>query len=164
MDEVFDDETTARILELAQTPGDSSKLMSLVASKMEDISNMAPAFDRILESFRPYFNGGAGESSSLGNGIKGITEDTANLLASYINAMRADVSVIRSLQEVGWGDVKAIREGIQGGFATPNYNEYMAQIAANTENSVRAQEAILAKLKDIITSSPRGGSAVRILS
>ena len=164
MDEVFDDETTAQILKLAQTPDKSSDLMSLVASKMEDISNMAPAFDRILESFRPYFQSGEGESSSLGSGIKGITEDTANLLASYINAMRADVSVIRSLQENGWMDVKAIRDGIQGGFAAPNYNEYMAQIAANTENSLRTQEAILSKLKDIITSSPKGGSAVRIYS
>lgn len=34
-------------------------------------------------------------SSSLGNGIKGVTENTADLLASYINAIRADVSVNR---------------------------------------------------------------------
>ena len=35
------------------------------------------------------------ESSSLGGSIKGITEQTGDLLASYINAIRADVSVIR---------------------------------------------------------------------
>jgi len=37
-----------------------------------------------------------GESSSTGNSIKGITENTADLLAGYINAIRADVSVIRA--------------------------------------------------------------------
>lgn len=39
-------------------------------------------------------------SSSLSNGIKGITEQTADLLASYVNAIRADVSVIRANYEV----------------------------------------------------------------
>lgn len=34
-------------------------------------------------------------SSSLSSGIKGVTEDTADLLASYINAIRADVSLNR---------------------------------------------------------------------
>jgi len=34
-------------------------------------------------------------SSSLGGGIKAVTEQTADLLASYINAIRADVSVNR---------------------------------------------------------------------
>lgn len=37
-------------------------------------------------------------SSSSTNSIKGITEETADLLASYLNAIRLDVSVIRSEQ------------------------------------------------------------------
>ena len=38
-------------------------------------------------------------SSSTSRGIQGITEQTADLLASYTNSIRADVSVIRSLYE-----------------------------------------------------------------
>lgn len=38
-----------------------------------------------------------GSSSSSGSSIKSITEQTADLIASYINAVRADVSVIRAL-------------------------------------------------------------------
>ena len=38
------------------------------------------------------------ESSSTSSSIKGMTEQTADLLASYLNAIRADVSVIRQLQ------------------------------------------------------------------
>lgn len=37
-------------------------------------------------------------SSSSSSGIKSITEQTAALLASYINAIRADVSVLRAVQ------------------------------------------------------------------
>lgn len=37
-------------------------------------------------------------SSSTTNSIKGITEETADLLASYLNAVRLDVSVIREMQ------------------------------------------------------------------
>lgn len=37
-------------------------------------------------------------SSSTTNSIKGITEETADLLASYLNAVRLDVSVIREME------------------------------------------------------------------
>lgn len=37
-------------------------------------------------------------SSSLNNSIKGITEETGDLFASYLNAIRLDVSVIREMQ------------------------------------------------------------------
>ena len=37
------------------------------------------------------------KSSSATEGIKGITEQTADLIASYINAIRADTSVIRAM-------------------------------------------------------------------
>lgn len=36
--------------------------------------------------------------SSASSGIKGITEETADILASYINAMRADLSFMRQMQ------------------------------------------------------------------
>ncbi|PXV62380.1 hypothetical protein CLV62_12069 [Dysgonomonas alginatilytica] len=41
----------------------------------------------------------ATSEETLSKGIAGVTEDTANLLASYINAMRADLSVQRSMVE-----------------------------------------------------------------
>lgn len=39
-----------------------------------------------------------GSSSSTKNSIKSITEETADILASYLNAVRLDVSVIREMQ------------------------------------------------------------------
>ena len=74
--------------------------------------------------------------------------------------MRADLSVIRQMQASGWMDVKAIREAVQDS-ASPNYNEYMAQIAANTYDMARSNDEILSRLRSVITTSPSGGSAVR---
>ena len=101
------------------------------------------------------------DSASLGKGIQSITEDTANLLASYINAMRADLSYIRLMQEGGWQDVKAIREAMSLGQA-PNYNEYMAQIAANTFDTAQATNDILLELRSVIGSGAAPGSGVRV--
>jgi len=101
------------------------------------------------------------DSASLGKGIQSITEDTANLLASYINAMRADLSYIRLMQEGGWQDVKAIREAVSLG-QVPNYNEYMAQIAANTFDTAQATNNILLELRSVIGSGAAPGAGVRV--
>ena len=41
---------------------------------------------------------------SMRSSIQGVTEDTADLLASYINAMRADLSAQRSVIEKYCGE------------------------------------------------------------
>lgn len=53
-------------------------------------------------------------ASNLSSSITGITEQTADLLASYLNAIRMDVSVIRSIDELylgtGEGSISAIAQ------------------------------------------------------
>ena len=39
------------------------------------------------------------DTETLGNGIRGTSEETSNLLAAYVNAMRQDVSIIRIMNE-----------------------------------------------------------------
>lgn len=106
-----------------------------------------------------------GTSSSLSDGVKSITEDTASLLASYINAMRADVSVMRIGQEAGWTDVKTILSLMP----SPSVWEHVAKIEAHTFDiaqtsaEVAASNAsILSELRGVITSES-GQSAVRAL-
>ena len=133
---------------------------------MQAIAGMAPVFEQILESFDPYFNRTGNGSDSLKEGIsKALVEQNATLLASYINAMRADLSVVRGLQAIGWQDVKSIREAGQGG-ASPNYNEYMAQIAADTHDMALRQQVMLekvSKLASVVATSGNGGSAIRTM-
>ena len=138
--------------------GDYGNAMELIAGAMEGISNSAPMFEEILSAFDPYFNReGSSSTNSLGNGIKSITEDTANLLASYINAIRADVSVMRGLQEKGFSNLE-----ILAGVITPSLAEHVQQIAANTANCAENTREILSALKDVIGSPDTSGLAVRV--
>ena len=138
--------------------------MAAVDALMQDVSALGPTLEGILTAFDPYFQTGD-SSSSLGSGISSITEDTAGLLASYINAMRADLSVMRGLQQTGWIDVKGIHDMIQSQML-PNYNEYMAQVAANTYDTAQSNQLIYAELhefvRDVVTSGP-DGRAVKTL-
>lgn len=162
-DEVLNDEAI-KALKDEFLKGDTEAAMTLVEQSLQQIADMAPVFDEILSSFDPYFvreeTSSSSSGGSLSAGIKSITEETANLLASYVNAMRADLSVIRGMQTSGWQDVRLIREAIQNQYA-PNYNEYMAQIAANTYDTAQSNNEILSRLRSIITVSTNGGSAVR---
>lgn len=162
LDEVLNEDAVKAVKD-AFVRGDSGEAMALVEQSLQRIADMEPTFRDVMQTFEPYFNreGTESSSTSMSQGIKSITEDTASLLASYINAMRADLSVIRNLQTAGWQDVKAIREAMASQYA-PNYNEYMAQISANTFDVAQSNAEILARIKSVITASPSGGSAVRM--
>ena len=162
LDDVFDDDMRNRLREAFRT-GEMDEAMQIVAESMEAVAAMAPQIEQVLEPLRPYIK--QAEESDTGNtskaGInKELVEGNSSLIASYMNAMRADLSVVRSMQASGWQDVRVIRETMEGQYA-PNYNEYMAQIAANTYDTARSNDEILARLKSVIMASPSGGSAVR---
>lgn len=75
-------------------------------------------------------------SNGLANGIQGVTEDTANLLASYINAIRADVSASRVT---------------------------LTDIQTNTFRSAIAAEGILARMESVIGSFSGGGDGIKVV-
>ena len=160
MDEVLNDEAVKAVKD-AFVGGDSAEAMSLIEGDLQRIADLEPVFQQVLETFDPYFSRESGSSdNTIKSGISKEVEKNSSLLTSYINAMRADLSVMRQMQTSGWQDVKLIRESMQAQ-GTPNYNEYMAQVAANTYDMARSNEEILARLKSVITASPSGGSAVR---
>jgi len=142
--------------------GDVDAVMGMIAGDMEKIAGLAPYWEQILRSFDPYFKREADEEEddmdgqSLGAGIKSITEETASLLASYINAMRADLSFMRSLQEQGWSDV-----AILGAFI-PTLNDYLQQIAANTFDNAQHTASILSELQAVIGAEGSTGMIVRV--
>ena len=125
----------------------------------EDSERQADAINGLISSFA---NEGLlnleTESSgqSLGEGIKGITEETASLLASYINAMRADLSFMRTLQEQGWSNVAII------GAFIPTLNDYLQQIAANTFDAAQHTASILSELQAVIGAEGSTGMIVRV--
>lgn len=93
---------------------------------------------------------------SVGSGIKSITEDTANLLASYINAIRADVSYGR----IQWERIAVASEDQAARYIT--LNDYMAQVAANTFDTAQNTQRILNELQSVIGAEGSSGSIVRV--
>lgn len=80
----------------------------LTKDGMEILGRMYDAGETLQQQVNDFMNGlddvaeahgsnlkDSDSSSSVSSGIKGVTEQTADLLASYINAIRADVSVNR---------------------------------------------------------------------
>ena len=129
--------------------------MYMIAGAMNGIAESAPLFEDILSAFEPYFNRSE-SSNSLGSGIQSITEETASLLASYINAMRADLSIMRGLQEKGFGTLELI------GQAFPSLNDYLAQIAATNFDISQSNQSILSELRSVIGAPDSSGSIVRV--
>ena len=141
--------------------GDTAGAMAVVEQAMQAAQDLSPYIQSFLEQMQPYLQIEADAGTTdLGQGIKGITEDQANLLASYLNAIRADVSYSKTL----WVRMDANLQRIADMFtSSPTLMEYQAQIAANTYNTATATQAILDRLIDVIGIGDNG-SAIKVVS
>lgn len=132
------------------------KFAEMLGSLAKDMKEFAEGSGDFANSFLSamqsagLLGSGSGESGALANGIKGITEDTANLIASYMNAIRADVSVMRSMADTGWKDVNAILVDVN---ILPTLNDYMAQVAATNHDIAQSNQQILSEIQSVITSA-----------
>ena len=89
------------------------------------------------------------QSSGLSKSIQGVTENTADLLGSYINAIRSDVSVNRSLfEQLANVDVPKISY-----IAEAQLRE-LSQIQANTAKNV----ALVGEIRDLVNRVVDKGS------
>ena len=141
--------------------GDEAGALSLIDKAMQSAEALTPKIQAFLETMEPYFQMGGEESQNLAEGIKGMTEDTANLLASYLNAIRADVSYAKSIWERMDKNTQAIASAIAS-FPIPSLMEYQAQIAANTYNTAIHTQDILFELRSVMASDG-GPTAIRVL-
>lgn len=126
----------------------------------EDIDASGEVIKAIFDAFntRNIISNGGATDSGLANGIKGVTEETASLLASYINAIRADVAYNRLQLEDVRGDVRLMLGLLP---QSPTLAEYLTQIQANTYNSAERAQEILLHLESLTTTTG-GASALRV--
>lgn len=133
--------------------------ISALESALGRIQGKAGQMNNTLGRLERFF--GEDEDSAtetLADGIKGLTEDTANLLASYLNAIRSDVSQMRAIQAF---HLPIISQSM------PTITEHLAKIQANTYNTAVNTAAMSAKLDDIrstldsVMTSDGGASAFR---
>lgn len=151
LDNVLNEDEVKRVMQMF-VGGDYEGAMAAIAGDMEQIAGMEPVFQQILEAFDPYFNK-EGSDGTLANGIKGITEDTANLLASYLNAIRADVSFLRAMAQQGWANVESITASLA---VLPSLADYMVRIEAHNANTAENTQQILGELRSVIINEGSG--------
>ena len=90
------------------------------------VNNITDILDRLKEQGIDLSENG---TLSVSNSIKSITEDTADLLASYVQAMRADLSVVRNMHERYYPQFSEIG------------NAQIIQMKAVAQNTLRNAEA-----------------------
>ena len=133
-------------------------LMALYNDAMKAAQEEAKALG--FDIFSPT---GSASGGGLGSGIQQITESTANLLGSYLNAIRADVSVNRQLLQTHLPRISDVLLN-----TCPSLLEYQAQIAANTFETAKrsadiaaSNQEILSELRGLITYDGGNGAAVK---
>lgn len=136
--------------------------LALLETALAQIAGQSDAITATIDRFENYLRPeeSEGGTDALGQGIKGITEDQANLLASYLNAIRADVSYSKTLWQRMDANLQRLADML---VSSPTLMEYQAQIAANTYNTAQATQQILAELRSVVTTDS-GDTAIRVYS
>ena len=133
----FDENETLRIL--GQFFGEDGEFAKVISSA-EDFYKMAERASGIDFS--------AEESgSSTSSSIKGITEQTADLLSSYVNACRADLSVVRNLQ--GQYFPMFYASITSGNASLVNIQQNTAAIMRSNDAIERSNQAILENINGL---------------
>lgn len=158
IDNIFTPEIEDRIRTLSKE-GNFESALSLLEQKLQEAAGMEQTWNTILSGISQYLGEGEESSDSLASGIKSITEDTANLLAGYVNAIRADVAYNRMQFETLNNDNKLILGLLPN---APTLAEYLTQIQANTYNTAENTGAMLSELRSMMTSET-GATSLRVV-
>lgn len=95
------------------------------------------------------FGWSSGSANSTSSSIKGMTEQTADLLASYLNAIRADVSVIRQLSIPDLDTINVTAKSqLQQLNQIARNTALNAEIAGRMETAVSNMNGILESVKN----------------
>lgn len=139
----------------------TAKSLDTFRQALSEIEAQSGAINATLSELEEYFEKpDDGGTTALGDGIKGITEDQANLLASYLNAIRADVSFSKTLWVKMDANLQRIADML---VSSPSLMEYQAQIAANTYNTAVATQEMLSYIRSVVTYDS-GDASIRIYS
>ena len=158
----YEDQALASDANTALTSDEKTEAqLGLLDSALAEITRQEDNINNTLEHFSDYLNTEVGgEGTAIGEGIKGITEDQANLLASYLNAIRADVSYSKAIWLRMDSNLQRLADML---VSSPTLMEYQAQIAANTYDTAIATQEILSELRGVVTHDG-GDGAIRVYS
>lgn len=142
---VFDDNTAKELAGLVAS-GRVPEALETFEKIMNDAADLEPYIQSFLEGIKAYIKPESEGGDTVASGIKSITEDSANLLASYINAIRADVSYSKVQRDQILSEIK----GIASYIASPTLMDYLNNIQANTHDTAIHTQEILERLSVMI--------------
>lgn len=136
----------------------TASLADDIRKKTEDAAEIINAIIGSFDNVNLMTKEASQTSGKLSDGIKAVTEDTASLLASYINAIRADVSFAKTQRE-------RVLEILRSAFpSSPTLAEHLAQIQANTYNTAVATQEMLAEFRGVLAPHSEGGNGVKVVT
>lgn len=136
----------------------TASLAEDIRKKTEDAADIINAIIGSFDNVNLMTKEASQTSGTLSDGIKAVTEDTASLLASYINAIRADVSFAKTQRA-------QVLEILRSAFpSSPTLAEHLAQIQANTYNTAVATQEMLAEFRGVLAPHSEGGNGVKVVA
>lgn len=135
------------------TQDEISQVAERVLSLQDNIGKWGDTVNKLIDGLKESGVQFGDSASGLSKGIQGVTENTADLLASYINGMRADLSLVReSLRELAEENLAGF-----GAVARQQLSE-LRNISANTLRTAAATDEILT----IVRSNTIAGRGFRV--
>lgn len=149
------------------SPDSIDKVVDLIYKSEDEAMQVIGDAQQIWSKVNAKANGALDDTSAGSNTISGsaksLTEETGSLIASYLNALRADVAInkmcFKKLMEESMPKVDLIMEAQLKELSTIARNS--ALIAENTEASANAAKSIRDTIGSVVTVG-NGGKAVRI--
>ena len=136
----------------------TASLAEDIRKKTEDAADIINAIIGSFDNVNLMTKEASQTSGTLSDGIKAVTEDTASLLASYINAIRADVSFAKTQRT-------QVLEILRSAFpSSPTLAEHLARIQANTYNTAVATQEMLAEFRGVLAPHSEGGNGVKVVT
>lgn len=124
------------------TEDEISQVADRVMSLQDGIGAWGDTVNKLIDGLKESGVQFGDSASGLSKGIQGVTENTADLLASYINGMRADLSLVReSLRELAEENLAGF-----GAVARQQLSE-LRNISANTLRNADATVELLSILR-----------------
>ncbi len=137
-DGVVTDKMYANLADMYEEAEDGQKKVNAFMDSLEYIANQHGQTMKDMDT------------GTLANGIESITEDTADLLASYLNSVRADVSILRTYN----ADIlKSVRDLGTMPVIARSQLEQLSIIATNTGRSAENAEMIYSILNKVTNGS-----------
>lgn len=154
MKKIFDETLEEKVVS-ALSKGETKQAANLMREAILSANEYAVQFSDILRELNVAV-GGSG--TTMGNAIQSVTEDTASLLASYINGMRADLAAQRTDVHVISADMKVLLGLVP---TAGTLEDYLVKIEANSYDTAQNTWQMMDHISSVMAQTGEG-SAFRV--